>query len=128
MSLRILIVDDELRIRNILQAMIERHGGWAVCAEAADGVEAIEKAAQLGPDLILLDVSMPNLDGLSALLRIRENSPKARILILTLHESLEMARISSAAGACGYVAKSLASTELVLVIETIEAAMAIPHE
>jgi DNA-binding NarL/FixJ family response regulator len=125
-SLRILIVDDEPQIRSILQKMIERHEGWMVCGEASDGVEAIEKARELKPDLILLDISMPNLDGLSALPRIREQCPSSEILMLTLHESLEMARVSSAAGAWGYIAKSLASTELVPLMETFEAALAPP--
>jgi CheY-like chemotaxis protein len=127
-SLRILIADDEPQVRSTLQKIIERHEGWVVCGEAADGVQAIEKAAELKPNLILLDISMPNLDGLSALPRIREQCPKSEILILTLHESLDMARASSAAGAWGYVAKSLASTELVHAMESVEAALASPRK
>jgi two-component system, NarL family, nitrate/nitrite response regulator NarL len=125
---RILIVDDEPQVRNVLRAIIERHEGWVVCGEAADGVQGIEKAGVLQPDLILLDISMPNLNGLSALPRIREQCPDSGILILTLHESLEMARLSSAAGAWGYLAKSLASTELVPLMETVETALALPLE
>jgi DNA-binding NarL/FixJ family response regulator len=124
-SFRILIVDDEPQIRSVLQKMIERHQGWIVCGEASDGVEAVKRARELKPDLILLDISMPNLDGLSALPRIREHCPDSGILILTLHESLEMARICSAAGAGGYIAKSLASTELIPVMETLEASLAL---
>ena len=128
MSLRILIADDEPQVRDALQKIIQRHRGWAVCGEAVDGVEAVEKAAELKPDLVLLDISMPNLDGLSALPRIREQCPRAGVVILTLHESLDMARVSSAAGALGYVAKSLASTELIPVMESVEAALTLPRE
>lgn len=128
MVLRILIVDDEPQIRNVVRTIVEGHDGWEVCAEAGDGVEAIQKAGELKPDLILLDISMPHLDGLSALPRIRESCPDAAILILTLHESLEMARVSSAAGAWGYIAKSLAARELVPVMESVETALGLPHE
>jgi DNA-binding NarL/FixJ family response regulator len=127
-AFRILIVDDEPQIRNILRAIIDKHQGWEVCGEAADGLEAIQRASEVDPDLVLLDISMPNLDGLSALPRIREHCPEAAILILTLHESLEMARVSSAAGARGYIAKSLAATELVPVMESVETALALPHD
>lgn len=127
-TLHILIVDDEPQIRNILRTIMEKHEGWVVCGEAADGIEAIEKAAELKPDLVLLDISMPNLDGLSALPQIREHNPAAAVLILTLHESLDMARLSSLAGASGYIAKSLAATELVPEIEKVEAALALDRE
>ena len=127
-SFRILIVDDEPQIRDILRKIIDRHENWTVCGEAADGVQAIDKAAELKPDLILLDISMPNLDGLSALPRIREQCPDSGIVILTLHESLDMARASSAAGAWGYVAKSLAATALVPEIEKVEAALTFPRK
>lgn len=128
MAFRILLVDDEPQIRNILRTIVEGHEGWEVCGEAGDGLEAIQRAGELHPDLILLDISMPNLDGLSALPRIRESCPDAAILILTLHESLELARVSSAAGAWGYIAKSLAATELVPVMESVETALALPHD
>ena len=108
--------------------MIEKHEGWVVCGEAVDGIEAIEKAAELKPDLVLLDISMPNLDGLSALPQIREHSPDAAILILTIYESLDIARLASAAGASGYIAKSLAASELVPEIQKVEAALATVRE
>jgi DNA-binding NarL/FixJ family response regulator len=125
-SLRILIADDELQIRHALKQIIEQHDGWTVCGEASNGLEAVEKAAQLHPDLVLLDISMPSLDGLSALPRIKQQSPQSGVLILTLHESLDLARLSSSAGAWGYMTKSLASSELVPAVETFEAAGAEP--
>jgi two-component system, NarL family, response regulator NreC len=120
-SLRILIADDKPLVRYGLRILVERHNGWSVCGEAADGLEAIEKAANLKPDMILLDISMPKLDGLSALPLIREKIPDSKILILTLHESLEMARMAANAGARAYVTKSVLSTDLVPAIEALQA-------
>jgi len=90
MSLRILIVDDEPQMRNILRMIIGWHEGWEICGEAIDGLDGIRKAEELRPDLVLLDLSMPNLDGLSALPRIKEKNPQSGVLILTLHESLDL--------------------------------------
>jgi DNA-binding NarL/FixJ family response regulator len=128
MPFRILIADDEPHIRQAVGKIIERHHGWLLCGEASNGVEAIEKAAELQPDLILLDISMPNLDGLSATPRIRDLCPNSGVLILTLHESLGLARMASAAGACGYVAKSMPSSQLVAAIEAFQATGVAPGE
>lgn len=124
MSFRILIADDEPHIRGLIRQLVEHHEGWDVCGEASDGLEAIEKAGALAPDLVLLDVSMPKLDGLSAAPRIMEASPQSGILVLTLHQSLDMARMAATAGAAAYVAKSVASKELVPAIEAYVAASA----
>jgi DNA-binding NarL/FixJ family response regulator len=123
---RIMIADDEPHIRSALRNIVEKHEDWTVCGEAADGLKAIEKAEELHPDLILLDVSMPNLDGLSATPRIREKAPNTGILILTLHESLDLARMAASAGAWGYITKSLAGSDLVPTIEAFQAAAALP--
>ncbi len=123
---RIMIADDEPHIRSALRTIVENHRDWTVCGEAVDGVKAIEKAEELHPDLILMDVSMPNLDGISATPRIRERVPDAGILILTLHESLDLARMAAKAGAWGFVTKSLASTDLVPTIEAFQASVSVP--
>ena len=120
-SLRILIADDKPLVRSGLRILLERHDGWAVCGEAADGLEALEKATNLKPDVILLDISMPKLDGLSALPLLRDKAPDAEVLILTLHERLDMARAAANAGARAYVAKSRLSTDLVPSIEAVGA-------
>jgi two-component system response regulator NreC len=120
-SLRILIADDRPLVRCGLRILLERHDGWAVCGEAADGLEALERATSLKPDVILLDISMPKLDGLSAVPLLRDKVPDSEILILTLHERLDMARIAAKAGARAYVAKSLLSTDLVPAIEALQA-------
>jgi DNA-binding NarL/FixJ family response regulator len=123
---RIMIADDEPHIRSALRNIVERHEDWTVCGEAVDGVKAIEKAEELRPDLVLLDISMPNLDGISATPRIREKVPGTGVLILTLHESLDLARMAASAGAWGYVTKSLASSDLVPTIEAFQAATSLP--
>ena len=120
-SLRILIADDKPLVRSGLRILLERHDGWAVCGEAADGLEALEKATNLKPDVILLDISMPKLDGLSALPLLRDKAPDSEVLILTLHERLDMARAAANAGARAYVAKSRLSTDLVPSIEAVGA-------
>src|SRR5271156_5814452 len=113
MSLRILIADDKPLVRTGLRMLLEQHRDWTVCGEAGDGIEAVEQAIALKPDVILLDISMPKLDGLMAAPLIREKVPSAAIIILTLYQSLEMARIAARAGAAAYITKSLLTIELV---------------
>jgi DNA-binding NarL/FixJ family response regulator len=121
-SLKILIADDKPLVRCGLRMLVEGHERWIVCGEAADGLEAVEKAANLKPDVVLLDISMPKLDGLSAVPLIREQLPDSDIVILTLHDSIEMARMAANAGAQAYITKSRLSTELMPAIETLRAA------
>src|ERR1700724_2744842 len=91
-NVRILIVDDKQLVRNGLRLFLELHEGMTVCGEASDGLEGIKKAFELKPDVILLDLSMPNLDGLKAAQLIREGSPQAEILIVTNHHCPAAAR------------------------------------
>jgi DNA-binding NarL/FixJ family response regulator len=99
--------------------LIEQHEGWTVCGQAVDGRDAIDKAVDLKPDMILLDITMPRLDGLSALPLIRQKSPASKILILTVHHSLDLARIAAKEGASGFIAKSLVWRDLVPEIEAL---------
>ena len=122
--MRILIADDNPLIRHQLRTLLEKHADWTVCDEAADGLEAVEKAASLHPDVVLLDISMPNLDGLTAAPLMREKAPDSAILILTFHESLNLARIAANAGVSGYITKSLLSTDLIPTLEALHAAVA----
>ncbi len=115
--LRILIADDKPNVRAGIQLLLQARQDWTICGEATDGIEATEKAAELKPDIILLDISMPRMDGLSALPLIREASPDSQIVVLTLHEYLETARLAAKAGAAAYITKSL----LIELIPTIEA-------
>ena len=118
-NIRILIVDDKQLVRKGLRMFLELHEGMTVCGEASDGLEGIKKAFELKPDVILLDLSMPILDGLKAARLIREGSPKAEILIVTSYHSLEAARIAAEVGASGYVTKSLITSDLVPAIEEV---------
>src|SRR5215467_8327375 len=116
---RILIADDHELVRQGLRALLAARPAWEVCGEAADGVEAIEKAAQLQPDIVLLDVSMPRLSGLEAACAIRRESPASNIVIVSQHDPAEMLPSALQAGACGYVCKSDIGSNLLSTIESI---------
>jgi two-component system, NarL family, response regulator NreC len=126
MPLRILIADDNPLVRYGVRFYVESHGGWIVCGEAGDGIETVEKAVSLKPDLVLLDISMPNLDGIDAATELRQKLPGLGIIIVTLHESIDLARVASRAGAWGYVTKSLVSTDLLPTIEAFESTKFLP--
>jgi len=115
--LRILIADDVPMVRAGLKMLLEMHKGWSVCGEAEDGKDAVQKALALAPDVIQLDVSMPNLNGLQAAQLIHKDLPDANIYFVTQHHSLEMARAAADAGARGYIAKVQIPTDLIPVIE-----------
>ena len=116
---RILIADDHELVRQGLRALLACRPAWQVCGEAADGVEAIEKAAQLRPDIVLLDVSMPRLTGLEAAPIIRRESPASHIVIVSQHDPAEMLPSALKAGACGFVSKSDVGSNLLSTIESI---------
>lgn len=119
--LRILIADDVPMVRAGLRLLIEMHKGWSVCGEAGDGQDAVQKALTLNPDVVLLDVSMPHLNGLQAAELIKKDRPDANIYFLTQYHSLEMARAAADAGARGYIAKVHIPTDLVPAIEAVTA-------
>jgi PAS domain S-box-containing protein len=119
MTLRILIADDHDIVRRGLKSLLRTRADWDVCGEAADGKEAVDKAKQLKPDVVVLDVSMPNLNGLDAARRIRREVPGSEILILSQHESREMVNEAVRAGALGYVVKSDISRDLLSAIEAV---------
>jgi len=116
---RILIADDHELVRQGLRALLAARPAREVCGEAADGVEAIEKAARLQPDIVLLDVSMPRLNGLEAASAIRRESPASNIVIVSQHDPAEMLPSALQAGACGYVSKSDIGSNLLSTIESI---------
>lgn len=89
---RILIADDHDIVRKGLRLLIEEHPGWEVCGEAGSGREAVEKAGKLHPDVTVIDVSMPDLNGLEATRQILKSCPRTEALVITHHESDEMAR------------------------------------
>jgi DNA-binding NarL/FixJ family response regulator len=118
--LRILIADDHEVARKGIRVLLENHVGWEVCGEARDGREAVECASRLKPDVLLLDVGMPNLNGLDAARQILAMTPEARILILTVHDSEQVVREVLAAGARGFLLKSDAGRDLVAAVEALQ--------
>ncbi len=118
-TLNILIADDHEMVRRGLKAALTERPGWTICGEAATGRQAVELAEQLKPDIIILDVMMPGLNGLEATRQIRKVLPGAEVLILTMHESEELVREVLSAGARGYVRKSDAGRTVVQAVETL---------
>lgn len=118
-ALRILIADDHELIRRGLRALIESRAGWTVCAEAATGRDAIEKARLTKPHIIIMDISMPDLNGIEATRRILKVLPKTEILILTMHDTEQIIREILEAGARGYVLKSDAGRDLIAGVESL---------
>jgi DNA-binding NarL/FixJ family response regulator len=118
--LRILIADDHEVARKGVRSLLESHAGWEVCGEARDGREAVECATKLKPDVLLLDIGMPNLNGLDATRQILAMIPDARILILTVHDSEQVVREVLAAGARGFLLKSDAGRDLLAAVEALQ--------
>jgi DNA-binding NarL/FixJ family response regulator len=119
-ALRILIADDHEVARKGIRALLESHPGWEVCGEAADGREAVKSAGLLKPDLVLLDIGMPSLNGLDATRQILAEAPDTRVLILTMHDSEQVVREVLAAGARGFLLKSDAGRDLVTAVEALQ--------
>jgi DNA-binding NarL/FixJ family response regulator len=118
--LRILIADDHELARRGIRALLENHPGWEVCAEAKDGRDAVEQAAATKPHLVLLDIGMPNLNGLEAARQILAMNPGVAILILTMHDSDNVVREVLRAGARGFVLKSDAGRDLITAVEALQ--------
>ncbi len=119
-SVRILVADDHEVVRRGVCALLESQPGWVVVGEAITGREAVKKAAKLKPDVVVLDISMPELNGLEATRQIVKAAPQSEVLILTIHDSEQVARQVLAAGARGYVLKSDAGRNLVTAIDTLQ--------
>jgi len=119
MTVRILVVDDHPVVRHGLRTLLSSRPEWEIIDEAEDGIEAVEKADRLKPDIILLDVSMPKMDGLEVCRRIRKIVPKSEVLIVTQHDSPQMMREALAAGARGYVVKSDAARDLLAAVDAV---------
>jgi DNA-binding NarL/FixJ family response regulator len=118
-TLRILVADDHDIIRRGLKQLLTAHHGWDVVAEAKTGREAVTMAEQLKPDVVVMDISMPELNGLEAARRIRKSLPKTEIVILTLHFSDQLVRDIVEAGVRAYIMKSDADRDLVAAVEAL---------
>jgi len=111
-SIRILVVDAFEPWRRSVCSMLKRRADLRLVGEVADGLEAVQEASKLQPDLILLDVGLPNLNGLEAAKRIRQVVPGAKILFLTVHSQAEVVQAALSQGGQGYVLKTDAGSEL----------------
>jgi DNA-binding NarL/FixJ family response regulator len=116
---RILLADDHSSFRHMLRGFLELNPNWEVCGEAADGLEAVSRTTELHPDVVIMDLNMPNLNGIEATRRIRSLSPSTRILILTFHELSSLQEIAQDSGARGYVLKSQPFDVLTRAIEKV---------
>jgi DNA-binding NarL/FixJ family response regulator len=118
---RILLADDHDIVRRGLRDMIRRHPGWEVCGEARDGREAVAMAAELKPDVAVVDMTMPFLDGIAATREIRVVSPATEVLVFTMHDSEDLVAAILAAGGRGCLLKAAAVRSVVTAIETVAA-------
>ena len=118
-SIRVLIVDDFKPWRDRICSMLKVRPELRVICEASEGLEAVQRAEELQPDLILLDVGLPKLNGIEAAGRIRRLAHKSRILFLTLNDSLDVVQAALSTGAQGYVVKTRAGRELLVAIEAV---------
>lgn len=114
---RILIADDHELVRQGLRKVLEEQPGWVVCGEAVNGREAVAKARELKPEVLVLDFAMPELNGLEVARQVCATQPQMEVLILTMHESEQLARELLAAGARGFIFKSDAGKTLVTAVQ-----------
>jgi DNA-binding NarL/FixJ family response regulator len=119
MSLRILVVDDHAVVRRGVRSLLESRESWEVCGEATTGREAVEQNRQLRPDVIVMDLSLPELNGLDATRQILKDTPGTQVLVLTMHQSEQLARDVLQAGARGYVLKADADESLLAAVDSL---------
>ena len=119
MSLRILLVDDHAVVRRGVRSLLESQQGWEVCGEATTGRDAVEQSRRLRPDVVVMDLSLPELNGLDATRQILKDAPDTEVLVLTMHHSEELARDALQAGARGYVLKSDADENLIAAVDNL---------
>jgi len=119
MAFRILLADDHEVVRRGLCAILQDKTEWEVCGEAKDGIDAVEKAKRLKPDAVIIDIGMPNLNGLDATRQIVDALPQTKVLVLTLYDSDDMIQQVLNAGARGFLLKSDAGRNLVAAVEAL---------
>ena len=117
--MHILIVDDFEPWRNHIRSFLEQRPGFKIVGEAADGIEGVEKAAELQPDLILLDIGMPRLNGLEAAERIRKVSPRSKLLFVSVEKSAEVVEAALSVGAQAYIWKEEIASKLLPAIDAL---------
>ncbi len=118
-SVRILVVDDHEQFRQFLCSMLQKKSEWQVIAEASDGLQAVHKAEELQPDLILLDIGLPKLNGIEAARLIRKLAPDSKILFLSQEDSAEVVQEALSVGARGYIFKAYVGSELLFAVDAV---------
>jgi DNA-binding NarL/FixJ family response regulator len=116
---RIILVDDYKDWRNQVRLLLLERPEWQIIGEASDGLEAVQKAEELKPDLILLDMGLPNVNGIEAARRIRHLSPNSKIVFLSADNSLDVVQAALSTGAHGFVHKARAQSELLPAIDAV---------
>lgn len=118
-SCKVLLVDDEPTLRSLLRLLLDRTGRYEVVGEAGDGQEALERASAVSPDLVLIDLSMPRMDGLEALPHLRRLVPDAHLVVLSGFATHAAADTARRAGAHGYLQKGLTPAELLEALDSV---------
>lgn len=118
---RVLIVEDDLLFRRFISSKVARNGNLEIISEVSDGLEAIQKTAELQPDMILLDIGLPGLNGIDAARQIRRLAPQCRILFISSESDAEIAQEAVGLGAWGYVVKALAERDLPVALNAVTA-------
>lgn len=116
---RVLIVDDHAFIRRGVQTILQSFPEWVLCGEASNGTDAVQLVNQLEPEVVLMDITMPGMNGLEATRIIHNAHPDVKIILLTLHESTEVLRSGFRAGASGYLLKADAEEELMRALQVV---------
>ena len=118
--MRILIADDHHLVRRGVGDLLSKEAGWEICGEASDAAQALQKASELNPDLILLDISMPDGSGLEAARRIRQEIPHVKILMMSHHDATQFEKTALESGADGCIDKARLALDLVDMIKTLQ--------
>ena len=118
-QVRILVVDDFLPYRQFVSSILQERPGWQVTGEASDGLEAVQRAEELQPDLILLDIGLPKLNGIEAAGRIRNLAPQSQILFVSQESSVDVVEEALRLGARGYILKAYAQRDLLAAVEAV---------
>lgn len=116
---RILVADDHIVVRKGLRSILETHPGWEVCAEATNGRQAVQLVLETQPDVVIMDINMPDLNGLEATKQICKAVPRSQVLVLSAHDSEQLVREMLVSGARGYVLKADAGDDLIAAVEAL---------
>jgi DNA-binding NarL/FixJ family response regulator len=118
-TVRILLADDFEPWRGFVASLLQKNPEWQIICEVSDGLEAVQKAKEFQPDLVVLDIGLPKLNGIEAALSIRKVAPESKILFASENRSSEVLAAALSAGGCGYVVKSDGANELLVAVEAV---------